>query len=93
MGEDRVAAGGGCLGALGLDHGRESRETAAADTVGHHRICHQIDVIDQDERDARGSRRGRAGKANAGKRDEQKAGGNTSGNQEHGIHSVGFDFD
>jgi hypothetical protein len=66
MRQDHVA-----LGALGLDNGGESGDAAAAFPVGHHLICDQIDVIDQQEADARGLGTGRTG---AEERDEQADG-------------------
>ena len=62
------------LGALGLDNGGKSGEAAAAFTVGHHLICNQIDVIDQEERNVRGLRIGRAGAED----DDEQADGETA---------------
>src|SRR5215831_15796372 len=50
MRQDYLAA----FGALGLDHGGESREAASAAAVGRHLVAHLIDIIDQDEGDACG---------------------------------------
>ncbi len=87
MGEDRLGAGGISPRALGLDHRRQPREPAAALAVRHHRVRHQIDVIDQDERHLRrGGRRLRARKACAD-RNKQQAGGDAAGDQ-HGSRTV-----
>jgi hypothetical protein len=82
--EDSVAAGGACLVALGLDHSRKPGESAAALSVGHQLVRHQIDVIDQNERDACGRVRRRAGKADAADWNKQKAGSKTAVDEEHG---------
>ena len=79
-----MAAGCVCLGALCLNHSREPGESAAALTVEHQFVRHQIDVIDQNERDACGRVLRRAGKADAADWNKQKAGGKTAGNEEHG---------
>jgi hypothetical protein len=73
-----------CLGALSLNHSREPGESAAALTVEHQFVRHQIDVIDQNERDACGRVRRRASKADAADWNKQKASGKTAGNEEHG---------
>src|SRR5438445_7348274 len=78
-----MAAGCVCLGALSLNHSREPGESAAALTVEHQFVRHQIDVIDQNERDVCGRVRRRAGKADAADWNKQKAGGKTAGNEEH----------
>src|SRR5262244_140467 len=78
-----MAAGCVCLGALSLNHSREPGESAAALTVEHQFVRHQIDVIDQNERDACGRVRRRAGKADADW-NKQKAGRKTAANEEHG---------
>jgi hypothetical protein len=79
--EDDVAA----FGALGLDHGGEAGETAAALAVGHQLVRHEIDVVDQNEGDARRccGRLG-SGDADRGERDQQEAGGNAAGDEVHG---------
>src|SRR5436190_5499226 len=53
MGEHHVPA----FGALGLDHGGEAGEAAAALAVGHQRFAHLIDVVGQDEGDLGALRR------------------------------------
>src|SRR5215813_4251358 len=78
-----MAAGCVCLGALSLNHSREPGESAAALTVEHQFVRHQINVIDQNERDACGRVRRRTGKADAADWNKQKAGGKTAANEEH----------
>src|SRR5215510_2701389 len=92
MREDSVAAGGACLGALGLDHRRKPGESAAALPVGHQLVRHRIDVIDQNERDVCGRVWRRAGKADAADWNKQKAGGKTAANEEHGGMPLGPDL-
>jgi hypothetical protein len=73
-----------CLGALSPNHSREPGEPAAALTVEHQFVRHQIDVIDQNERDACGRVRRRAGKADAADGSKEKGGGGkTASNEEH----------
>ena len=83
MGEDHAAAGGSSPRALGLHHGGEPREAAAALAVGHLHVAHQVDVVDQHEGHLRGGRRRRSGKAHAAHRNEEEAGGDAAGDQ-HG---------
>ena len=59
--------------ALGLHHGGEPGEAAAALAVRHLHVAHQIDVVDQDEGHLRGGRRRRRGKAHA--RSSERAAG------------------
>src|SRR5262249_47414149 len=92
MREDSVAAGGACLGALGLDHSRKPGESAAAMPVGHQLVRHLIDVIDYEESEACGRVRRRVGKADAAEWNKQKAGGKTAANEEHGGMLLGPDL-
>ena len=62
------------LGALGLYDGREPREAAAALAVRHHRVGHQVDVIDQHERNAGGLGAGRRGPQDYGKAEGENRG-------------------
>src|SRR6516225_9243664 len=87
-----MAAGCVCLGALCLNHSREPGESAAALTVEHQFVRHQIDVIDQNECDACGRVRRRAGKADAADWNKHKAGGKTAANEEHGGMLLGPDL-